>query len=395
MALSIIGMKGPNSTITRVCGFMLLVTMLLSTYYYGSSGLRDDLVLHLSNSDGSVFPGHVLVTGGAGFIGSHATMHLLEEGYAVTIIDNFSRGNPGAIDALRLMAPRGKLRVVHGDLGLREDVQRAFTKYPVDVVVHFAAIANVGESVVEPLRYYHNITSNTVLILETMKQFDVHKLVYSSTCATYGSPDVLPITEETPTVPINAYGKAKLYAENAIRDFAVSNPGFNAAILRYFNVFGSDPQGRLGEYPRPELRRHSRISGACFDAALGLISELVITGTDFPTRDGTCIRDFIHVTDLVDAHLAVIKHVNNPPALYNVGTGQGISVREFVKGCKRVTGAPIQVREQKGSRPGDPAEVYADVSKIKSELGWSAKFVDLEESIGHAWSWRSKHKDGY
>lgn len=380
----------------RVGGLAVFLTMLL---YMGTggggSGLNGAGTLHLGSPNGQPFPGHVLVTGGAGFIGSHATMRLMDEGYAVTIIDNFSRGNAGAVDVLRKMAPKNKLRVVHGDLGIRADVQNAFTQYPVDAVIHFAAIAYVGESVADPLRYYHNITSNTVLLLETMKQFNVNKLVYSSTCATYGNPEVLPITEKTPTNPINPYGKAKLYAEVAIRDFMAVNRDFDAAILRYFNVFGSDPEGRLGEYPRPDLRNHGRISGACFDAALGLIPELVVMGTDFPTKDGTCVRDFIHVTDLVDAHLAVIKHTSNPPVLYNVGTGQGVSVKQFVEGCKRVTGQKIKVREQKESRPGDYAEVYADVSKIKNELGWEAKFVDLEESMGHAWAWRSAHKTGY
>ena len=355
-----------NVSTERVGALALFLTLFL---YFASSKDGGDTSLSLSGADGRPFPGHVLVTGGAGFIGSHATMRLMDEGYAVTIVDNYSRGNPGAIAALRKMAPRGKLRVVEGDLGVREDVERAFVKYPVDVVIHFAAIAYVGESMADPNRYYHNITSNTVIVLETMQKFGVKRLVYSSTCATYGNPDVLPITEKTPTVPINPYGKAKLYAETAIRDYAASDPSFRAAILRYFNVFGSDPEGRLGEFPRPELRHHGRISGACFDAALGLIPELVVMGTDFPTRDGTCVRDFIHVTDLVDAHLAVVGHVANPPVLYNVGTGKGVSVREFVEGCKRVTGAPIKVREQRESRPGDYAEVYADVTKIGRSWG--------------------------
>ena len=186
---------------------------------------------------------------------------------AVTIVDNYSRGNEGAVEVLKNMAPRGKLRVVRGDLGVRDDVERAFAKHPVDVVIHFAAIAFVGESVAYPLQYYHNVTVNTVTLLETMQKFGVNKLVYSSTCATYGNPKKLPITEKTPTNPINPYGKSKLYAEVAIRDFAHANPGFNAAILRYFNVFGADPEGRLGEYPRPALRSHGRISTACFDAA--------------------------------------------------------------------------------------------------------------------------------
>ena len=306
----------------------------------------------------------------------HATLRLLEDGYAVTIVDNYSRGNRGAIEALRKLAPKNKLRVVDGDLGVQRDLERAFGKHKVDAVIHFAAIAYVGESVAQPLAYYRNVTVNTIGLLEAMRRHDVRKLVYSSTCATYGNPDELPITEKTPTVPINPYGKSKLYAEDAIRDYAVANKDFDAAILRYFNVFGSDPRGRLGEFPRPELRAMGRISGACFDAALGNIPELVVMGTDFPTRDGTCIRDYVHAADLVDAHLAVLGHVANPPVLYNVGTGKGVTVREFVDACKRVTGVDVTVREQRESRPGDYAEVYADVSKIREELGWEARYVD-------------------
>ena len=362
---------------------------------YASARQLDEVQLSLSGTNGAPFPGHILVTGGAGFIGSHATLRLLEDGYAVTIVDNYSRGNRGAIETLRKLAPRHKLRVVDGDLGVTKDLERAFGKHKVDAVIHFAAIAYVGESVSQPLAYYRNVTVNTVGLLEAMKRHDVRKLVYSSTCATYGNPDVLPITEKTPTVPINPYGKSKLYSEDAIRDYAVTNKDFDAAILRYFNVFGSDPRGRLGEFPRPELRAMGRISGACFDAALGNIPELVVMGTDFPTRDGTCVRDYVHVTDLVDAHLAVLGHVANPPVLYNVGTGKGVTVREFVNACKRVTGVDVNVREQRESRPGDYAEVFADVSKIRDELGWEARFTDLETSLGHAWAWRHAHKDGY
>lgn len=257
----------------RVGVLALFLTLVL---YFATMKQVDDVALHLAAEEGKTFPGHVLVTGGAGFIGSHATMRLLEDGYAVTIIDNYSRGNHGAIDVLKAAAPRGKLRVVDADLGVRDDVERAFSKHPVDVVIHFAAIAFVGESMAFPLQYYHNVTVNTVTLLETMQKFGVDKLVYSSTCATYGNPKTLPITEQTPTNPINPYGKSKLYAEVAIRDFAHANPGFNAAILRYFNVFGSDPEGRLGEYPRPELRSHGRISTACFDAAQGFIPELKV-----------------------------------------------------------------------------------------------------------------------
>jgi UDP-arabinose 4-epimerase len=236
---------------------------------------------------------------------------------------------------------------------------------------------------------------NTVLLLEEMGRFGVRKLIYSSTCATYGNPEVLPITEATPAEPINPYGRAKLMAEQAVRDYAASQPKFEAAVLRYFNVFGADPQGRLGELPRAELRSQGRISTACYDAALGLIPELTIMGTNFPTEDGTCVRDYVHVTDLVDAHVAVVPALANPPVLYNVGTGKGVSVREFVNACLKVTGAKIKVREQKAARPGDYAEVYADVSKIKSDLGWSANYTNLEASMRHAWTWRQKHATAY
>lgn len=337
---------------------------------------------------------HVVVTGGAGFIGSHCAMALLERGYAVTAVDDMSRGNAGAIRALRAIAPEGSFRAIYGDLGHQSDVDAVFgfTNMKVDTVFHFAAIAYVGESMADPLRYYSNVTSNTVHLLQAMHKHGVNKLIYSSTCATYGNVEKLPITESTPTKPINPYGKSKLYAENAIRDYALSNPKFRASVLRYFNVFGGDPEGRVGELPRAELREHGRISGACFDAALGIINKLTVMGTKHPTRDGTTIRDFIHVVDLVDAHIAVAekKKYENPPSLYNVGTGRGVSMREFVEACKRVTKKDINITYRAEPRPGDYAEVYANVDKIQHELGWKAKYTDLETSLGHAWGFRQQ-----
>jgi UDP-arabinose 4-epimerase len=341
--------------------------------------------------------GHALVTGGAGFIGSHCALRLLELGYAVTTIDNLSRGNVGAIRALKAQAPKGRFRAVYGDLGVKADVEGAIANGSerVDIVFHFAAIAYVGESMADPLRYYANITTNTVNLLEVMDAHAVRKMIYSSTCATYGDVETLPITELTPTIPINPYGKAKLYAESAIRDYAVSNSKFKASILRYFNVYGSDPEGRIGELPRAELRAHGRITGACFDAAMKNIDELTVMGTNHPTRDGTTIRDFIHVVDLVDAHIAVAEKnkLQNPPTLYNIGTGKGVSMREFVETCKVVTGQDIQITYRPEARPGDYAEVYANVDKIKKELGWEAKYTDLEESLTHSWKFRSQILD--
>mmetsp|Transcript_2 Transcript_2/g.2 ORF Transcript_2/g.2 Transcript_2/m.2 type:complete len:393 (-) Transcript_2:174-1352(-) len=338
---------------------------------------------------------HVLVTGGAGFIGSHASLHLLEAGHAVTSLDNLSRGNRGATAVLEKLSPRGRFQFIEADLGDYEQVSKIFHDSNFDMVMHFAAVAYVGESVTEPLRYYDNITSNTVNVLKAMDQHGVTQLVYSSTCATYGNPTTLPITEETPTVPINPYGKAKLAAEVVIRDHAQSHPNFEAAVLRYFNVYGADPMGRLGEFPRADLRVHSRISGACFDAALGHAPALTIKGTVFPTKDGTCVRDYIHVTDLVDAHVTVMGALSNPPVLYNVGTGKGNSVREFVSTCLKVTDVNIPVIEQREPRPGDYAEVFADTTKIREELNWTAKFTDLEEAMLTGWRWRKKHPNGY
>ncbi|KAI3455869.1 hypothetical protein Pfo_012532 [Paulownia fortunei] len=352
---------------------------------------------------------HVLVTGGAGYIGSHAALRLLKDSYRVTIVDNLSRGNIGAINVLQQLFPEpGRLQFIYADLG----DAKAFTffmlccfldQYPgaqifsenaFDAVMHFAAVAYVGESTLDPLKYYHNITSNTLVVLEAMAAHGVKTLIYSSTCATYGEPEKMPITEETPQLPINPYGKAKKMAEDMILDFH-KNSDMAVMILRYFNVIGSDPEGRLGEAPRPELREHGRISGACFDAARGIIPGLKVRGTDYKTSDGTCIRDYIDVTDLVDAHVKALEKAKpGQVGIYNVGTGRGRSVKEFVEACKKATGVPIKV-DFLPRRPGDYAEVYSDPTKIKSELNWTAKYTNLQKSLQIAWRWQKAHLNGY
>ncbi|XP_020096003.1 probable UDP-arabinose 4-epimerase 1 [Ananas comosus] len=338
---------------------------------------------------------HVLVTGGAGYIGSHAALRLLKDSYRVTIVDNLSRGNIGAIKALQNLFPEpGRLQFIYADLGDAKTVNRIFAENAFDAVMHFAAVAYVGESTLEPLRYYHNITSNTLVVLEAMAAHGVKTLIYSSTCATYGEPEKMPITEETPQVPINPYGKAKKMAEDIILDFSTRS-NMAVMILRYFNVIGSDPEGRFGEAPRPELREHGRISGACFDAALGIIPGLKVKGTDYETPDGTCIRDYIDVTDLVDAHVkALDKAEPGKVGIYNVGTGKGRSVKEFVEACKKATGVDIKV-DYFPRRPGDYAEVYSDPTKIKRELNWTAQRTDLLESLQTAWRWQKSHRSGY
>ncbi|XP_020586490.1 probable UDP-arabinose 4-epimerase 3 [Phalaenopsis equestris] len=338
---------------------------------------------------------HVLVTGGAGYIGSHASLRLLKDSYRVTIVDNLSRGNIGAVKILQELFPEpGRLQFIFADLGDAKAVDQIFAQNAFDAVMHFAAVAYVGESTLEPLRYYHNITANTLIILEAMAKHGVKTLIYSSTCATYGEPEKMPITEKTPQYPINPYGKAKKMAEDIILDFS-KNTDMSVMILRYFNVIGSDPEGRLGEAPRPELREHGRISGACFDAARGIISGLKVKGIDYPTHDGTCIRDYIDVTDLVDAHVKALDNARPKyVGIYNVGTGKGRSVKEFVEACKRATGVDIKV-EYFERRPGDYAEVYSDPSKIYMELNWTAKHTDLEESLNVAWKWQKSHRNGY
>ncbi|KAF4391028.1 hypothetical protein CsatB_001464 [Cannabis sativa] len=338
---------------------------------------------------------HVLVTGGAGFIGSHATLRLLKDKYRVTIVDNLSRGNLGAVKVLQDLFPEpGRLQFIYADLGDAKAVNKIFSENAFDAVMHFAAVAYVGESTLDPLKYYHNITSNTLIVLETMAAHGVKTLIYSSTCATYGEPEKMPITEETKQFPINPYGKAKKMAEDMILDFS-KNSDMAVMILRYFNVIGSDPEGRLGEAPRPELREHGRISGACFDAARGIIPGLKVKGTDYSTPDGTCVRDYIDVTDLVDAHVKALEKAKpSKVGIYNVGTGKGRSVKEFVEACKKATGVNIKV-DFLDRRPGDYAEVYSDPSKIKNELNWTAKHTDLHESLKTAWRWQKSHRNGY
>ncbi|KAL8478132.1 hypothetical protein ACS0TY_030138 [Phlomoides rotata] len=338
---------------------------------------------------------HVLVTGGAGYIGSHAVLRLLKDSYRVTIVDNLSRGNMGAVKLLQQLYPDpGRLQFIYADLGDASSVDNIFSENAFDAVMHFAAVAYVGESTAEPLRYYHNITSNTLLVVKAMAAHGVKTLIYSSTCATYGEPDKMPITEITPQVPINPYGKAKKMAEDMIRDFAKTSD-MGVMILRYFNVIGSDPEGRLGEAPRPELREQGRISGACFDAARGIIPGLKIRGTDYNTADGTCVRDYIDVTDLIDAHVKALAHATpRKVGIYNVGTGKGSSVKEFVEACKKATGVNIKI-DYLSRRPGDYAEVYSDPSKIWNELNWKAKYTNLEESLAVAWRWQKGHRNGY
>jgi UDP-glucose 4-epimerase len=340
---------------------------------------------------------NILVTGGAGYIGSHAALALLEARHHVTVIDNLDRGNRGAIDALQRF---GKLDFFEGDVGNRQLVAHALQENNIDLVMHFAALAYVGESVSEPLRYYRQNTAAAIALLEAMHDTGVHKLVFSSTCATYGEPphEHIPINESCPQAPINPYGRSKLMIEHIIRDYAhaqqLAGEPFSATMLRYFNVAGADPEGRIGEDHKPE----SHLIPICLQAALGQRDSVTIFGADYPTPDGSCIRDYVHVSDLVAAHILAMDHMldrsQGSVDAMNVGIGKGASVREVVQACQAVSGVNFAVKEGP-RRPGDPPTLFADPARIRATLGFDARFTDLTETVRTAWEWMRAHPQGY
>lgn len=336
----------------------------------------------------------VMVTGGAGYIGSHAAKRLLAEGYEVVILDNLSRGHRAAVELVRSTAP-DRCHFVQADTGDREAVLKALRDYGIESVMHFAAYALVGESVDEPLMYHRNNTSGVVDLLDACLTAGVQRFVFSSTCATYGEPIEMPIRESTPQHPINPYGVSKLHVEHLLDDVAVAaqraGRPFSYAALRYFNVAGADRDGILGEDHDPETHLIPVILQCC----LGKREHVTIFGTDYPTADGTCIRDYIHVEDLADAHLKVMRCLTpGDRRRYNLGTGEGLSVRQIIDSVQRVTGKRLDVKEGQ-RRPGDPPRLYADPSKIRDELGWSASIRDVDAIVSSAWTWFKANPNGY
>jgi UDP-glucose 4-epimerase len=325
---------------------------------------------------------NICVIGGAGYIGSHAVKLLVEKGHTVTCVDNLSNGHYSAVDK------RAKFYI--GDLANTFQMIDIFQKEKVEAVMHFAASAYVGESVTDPRKYYRNNVSNTVSMLDAMHATGIRKLVFSSTCATYGIPEKMPMTEDIPQKPINPYGDSKLMVEHILKDVAKAE-GLAFAAPRYFNVAGCAPDGAIGEDHRPE----THIIPVLLNVVLGKKSHMDLYGTDYPTKDGTCIRDYIHVWDLVEAHLVLLENLKPGQGLfYNLGVGRGYSNREIIQAVEKVTGKKIPVKEAP-RRAGDPPELYADPSKVKKELGWSARFTDLDEIVRTAWNWFSKHPNGY
>jgi UDP-glucose 4-epimerase len=329
---------------------------------------------------------NICVIGGAGYIGSHAVKLLLERGHAVSVIDNLSNGHRAAVEA----AGKGRASFHQADLANLQTIIDILKKEHVEAIMHFAASAYVGESVTDPRKYYRNNVANTLNMLDAMRATGIKKLVFSSTCATYGMPDKMPITENTPQNPINPYGASKLMVERILKDVAHAE-GLAFAAPRYFNVAGCAPDGSVGEDHQPE----THIIPVLLQVAMGKRTHMDLFGTDYPTKDGTCIRDYIHVWDLVEAHLVLLQNLKEGQGLfYNLGLGRGYSNREIIESVRRVTGKTVTIKEAP-RRAGDPPELYNSPGKIQKELGWSAKFTDLDETVRTAWNWFSKHPNGY
>lgn len=327
----------------------------------------------------------ILVTGGAGYVGSHAVKRLLAGGHDVRVLDNLVYGHRAAVPAEWLTV---------GDLTDRPLVEKLLKEHAIEAVMHFAAYAYVGESVTAPAKYYQNNIVGTLSLLDAMHAAGVKRCVFSSTCATYGVPKEVPIPEDHPQAPINPYGFTKLVIEHALEDYRHAY-GMGYAALRYFNASGAAEDGTIGEDHSPE----THLIPLVLDVALGKRDHITIFGTDYPTPDGSCVRDYIHVDDLADAHVAAIEKLagagDDALAIRcNLGTGVGASVREVIAAAEKVTGGPIKTVEG-DRREGDPPELVADPAGAERVLGWRAKRTDIAETIASAWAWHSAHPDGY
>lgn len=323
----------------------------------------------------------ILVIGGAGYVGSHTVRQLALSGHEVWVYDNLSLGH-------RQSVPTGAL--IEGELADRNKLRTVLLDKKIDAVMHFAAFALVGESVAEPAKYYQNNVSATLELLEAMREAQVWRIVFSSTTATYGQPDKIPISESTLQLPINPYGFTKLVIEHALTDYAHAY-GFGCAALRYFNAAGASPAGDIGEDHTPE----SHLIPIVLQTALGQRESIGIFGDDYPTPDGTCIRDYVHVDDLADAHLRALNLLEPGTNLQlNLGSGHGHSVRSVIEACRGVTGHPIPTVVQP-RRAGDPAELIADSRLAQQVLGWKPAYVDIEAIVATAWKWHQGHPHGY
>ncbi len=325
---------------------------------------------------------NILVTGGAGYIGSHVVKEILKTGHKPFILDNFSKGHKEAVTG-------GE--IINGDLKNTDFIEDLFQNYKFDSVIHLAADSLVGESVERPDKYYQNNLIGSINLLEAMKKSNVDKLVFSSTAAVYGEAKEIPIKENSITDPKNPYGRSKLFFENILSDYDQTFD-FKYISLRYFNASGADPDGNIGEDHNPE----THLIPIVLETALDKREKLEIYGTDYDTRDGTCIRDYIHVNDLAKAHILAVEalEAGESSNIYNLGSGSGYSVKEVINTAREVTGKKI-IAEPADRRPGDPPVLIASSAKIKEDLNWQPEFEDLEKIISTAWNWHKNNPNGF
>ncbi|MDC0834093.1 UDP-glucose 4-epimerase [Leptolyngbya valderiana BDU 20041] len=322
----------------------------------------------------------ILVTGGAGYIGSHAVLALKDAGYEVLVLDNLVYGHRDLLETVL------KVEFVVGDTTDRPLLDRLFQTHDIAAVMHFAAYIFVGESVTDPAKYYHNNVVGTLTLLEAMRSASVDKFVFSSTCATYGIPQFMPLTEDHPQTPINPYGYSKLFVEQMLSDFDTAY-GLKSVRFRYFNAAGADPQGRLGEDHDPE----THLVPLVLQTALGTRESIAIFGTDYDTPDGTCVRDYIHVCDLAQAHVLGLEYLlkGGRSQTFNLGNGNGFSVKEVIEVAREVTGREIPVKLGE-RRSGDTPVLVGSSAKAREILGWQPQYAELHDIVAHAWQWHQK-----
>lgn len=335
--------------------------------------------------------GLLLITGGAGYIGNHVCIELLNAGYELVIIDNFSNSKMEALTRVQEITGKG-FKVYNASLLSNDILEKVFSENNIDAVVHLAGLKSVGESVKLPLDYYHNNITGTISLCMMMQKYSVKKLVFSSSATVYGKPDYVPINEDSPLKAMNPYGRTKLMIEEILIDLCKSDESWSIAALRYFNPIGSHPSGRIGEDPKGIP---NNLIPFITQVAIGRLDELKVQGYDYPTHDGTGVRDYIHIEDLAKGHLKAIEKVSVTSGLntYNLGTGRGYSVLEIIQMFEKVSGKKIKYSLM-DRRPGDIAVCYADPSKANKELSWVAE-KGIEEMCSDAWRWQLNNPDGY
>lgn len=334
----------------------------------------------------------ILVTGGAGYIGSHTVLCLLEHGHEVVVLDNYSNSSFHSLEVIKTLSGRNFI-AYEGDVRDSVLLTRIFSAHEIDLVIHFAGLKSVGESVKYPVTYYDNNLTGTITLIEEMMKNGVNSIIFSSSATVYGSPETIPLTEKSRIGgTTNPYGTSKLMVEHVLQDITLANPSFRTTILRYFNPVGAHPSGDLGEDPNGVP---TNIMPFICQVAVGKHKQLAIFGNDYPTRDGTGVRDFIHVVDLAEGHLAAVEHKEEGSnyKVYNLGTGTGYSVLDLLTAFKRNTGIdiPFKIAER---RSGDIAECWSDPSKAYAELGWKAR-QGLDQMILDAWNWQQKNPNGF